>query len=54
MTEEEALAQSTGWADQAKGLFGYLPFLAANVLVGTGKYEFHQSGCWGYIVRRKS
>lgn len=54
MTEEEALTQSTGWADGCQGCFGYLPFKAANFLVGTGKYEFLQVCCWGYIVRLRT
>jgi len=53
MTEESALTKSTNWADKNKGYFGYLPFEAANFLVGTGKYEFHQVCCWGYIVRQR-
>jgi hypothetical protein len=49
MTEEEALASSTGWT---KGEYiGYLGFHAANFLVGTGKYQFHQSCCWGYTLK---
>lgn len=52
MTEEEALAQSTGWVKMNR-LEGYLPFSAANYLVGTGKYQYHQSCCWGYIVEKK-
>ena len=51
-TEESALANSTGWVRGMDGLYGYLPFSAANFLVGTGRYEFHQCGCWGYVVKR--
>ena len=49
MTEEQALSKSTGWVN-TNGLIGYLPFAAANFLVGTGKYKWFQSCCWGYIL----
>lgn len=32
-------------------MVGYLPFAAANHLVGTGRYEFWQATCWGYVIR---
>lgn len=51
MNENDALAKSTKWVD-ADGLNGYLPFSAANFLVGTGRYEYFQCCCWGYIVRK--
>lgn len=53
MTEQSALSQSTEWINGSDRLYGYLPFQAANFLVGTGKYEWAQSTCWGYIVRLK-
>lgn len=51
MTEQEALSSSTGFHNH-DNLIGYLPFMAANYLVGTGKYQFESCGCWGYIVKR--
>lgn len=48
LTEEKALAQSTGWASIP--YVGYLPFSSANYLVSTGKYEVC---CWGYILKQK-
>ncbi len=51
-TEETALATSTGWVTYPH-LRGYLPFAAANYLVGTGRWQFEQVCCWGYIVGRK-
>jgi hypothetical protein len=53
MTEAEALSKSTGWINPPYREIGYLPFAAANFLVGTGRYEFVQAGCWGYVVRPK-
>lgn len=50
MSETEAIASSTNWVNGE--LIGYLGFRAANFLVGTGKYEFHQVCCWGYVVKR--
>lgn len=35
-----------------EGLSGYLPFSAANFLVGTRRYVFQQVTCWGYVVKR--
>ena len=52
MTEAAALAQSSGWVRGA--LEGYLPLSAANALVRTGHWEFHQVTPWGYVVRRVS
>jgi len=52
MTEEYALSLSTGWINM-DGMIGYLPFEAANFLVGTGKWIWWQSGWMGYVVRRK-
>lgn len=50
MTEEEALATSTGWA---KGEYiGYLGFRAVNVLLATKKYQLHQSCAWGYTLKK--
>jgi hypothetical protein len=54
-TEETALATSTGWCNgmtQGRYLIGYLPFGAANFLVGTGKYKFFNVHCWGYILEK--
>ena len=51
MTEQEALAQSTNWFSEG-GLVGYLPFEAANFLVGTRKYQFEACCCWGYTVSK--
>jgi len=53
MTEQEALSKSTGWINH-NGLIGYFSFEVANYLVGTGKYKFHQSCCWGYILEIES
>ena len=50
MTIESALAQSTGWIKAPHREVGYLPFRAANFLVGTGRYKFTQITCWGYVV----
>jgi hypothetical protein len=50
MTEETALASSTGWAHG--DYIGYLGFKAANFLVSTKKYEFADAGPWGYVVRK--
>lgn len=52
MNEEQALKQSTGFIAM-NGLIGYLPFAAANFLVGTGRYVFHQCCCWGYVLERR-
>lgn len=54
MTEDAALAQSTGWVRGLDDLYGYLPFRAANFLVGTGRYVFEQVCAWGYVVKRVS
>ena len=52
MEEREALAQSTGWVN-INGKIGYLPFAAANFLVGTKKWQFCSSGMWGYILEKR-
>ena len=49
MTEKKALEYSTGFVDY-NNLIGYFPFSAANYLVSTGKYKFHQSTWCGYIL----
>jgi hypothetical protein len=49
--EEAALETSTGWID-TDGLLGYFGLHAANILVGTGKYQWHQVCAWGYILKR--
>lgn len=54
--EAEALATSTGFVDLHQDgyhLVGYLPFSAANYLVGTARWEFQQVSCWGYVVRQR-
>ncbi len=51
-TKESALAASTGWVNM-DGMIGYLPFAAANYLVGSGDYVFEQVTPWGYVVRHK-
>ena len=51
MTEQEALATSTNFID-IDGLLGYFAIRAANFLVGTGKYKFHQCCCWGYVLKK--
>ena len=45
-----ALSQSTKWINGKNNLYGHLPFDAANYLVLTGKFQFHQSTPWGYVV----
>lgn len=52
MSEEEALAQSTGFINY-EHIRGYLPFHAANALVASGKWVFKQVTCWGYVVERR-
>lgn len=52
MTEEEALSKSSGYYN-VDGLIGYLPFEAANCLVGTGHYSFEACCCWGYVCRKR-
>ena len=49
MSEAEALAMSSGFHNTG-GRVGYLPFVAANFLVGTGRWRFVAVHCWGYIV----
>jgi hypothetical protein len=51
--ETEALARSTGFVNCA-GLIGYLPFTAANTLVRTKRYRWHQSCAWGYVLQKVS
>ena len=51
LTEKKALACSTGFVDY-NNLMGYFPFSAANNLVSTGGYKFHQSTWCGYILIR--
>jgi len=51
MNKKKALASCTGFIN-CDGLLGYFPFRAANYLVGTGEYHYHQSCCWGYILRK--
>ena len=51
MTEEIALSKCTGFID-CNSLLGYLPFEAANFLVGTRKYAFYSAGCWGYVLEK--
>jgi hypothetical protein len=53
MNEEKALSLSSGWV-KTGNLVGYLPFKAANFLVGTGKYRFEQVCCWGYVLRKRA
>lgn len=52
--EARALSQSTGWLNGMHGLYGYLPFSAAQTLVASGKYAYHQVAPWGYIVQARS
>jgi hypothetical protein len=52
MSEEDAIASSNKWIN-IDGMVGYLNFEAANFLVGTGKWEWHQSGWMGYVVRKR-
>jgi hypothetical protein len=51
MTEQEALRKSTGFVNY-DGLIGYLPFRAANELVRSGRYVWHQCCAWGYVVKK--
>jgi len=57
VTEEEALRQSTGFVNCSSRdggwLIGYLPFDAANTLMGTGKYAWWQASVWGYVLQCK-
>lgn len=52
MTEDDALALSTGWVDYPN-VRGYLPFKAVNPLLATGKWVIKQATCWGYVVERR-
>ena len=51
MEVAEALKQCSGFVDLGD-LSGYYPFQAANVLVGSGEYQFEQSTCWGYVLKK--
>lgn len=51
MSEDEALAKSTGWVNYPD-IRGYLPFKAANALAATGNWKFKQATCWGYVMER--
>lgn len=53
MTREEALKSCTGFVNYPE-LNGYFPFRAANALVETGEFVFHQASPWGYVLRRLS
>lgn len=50
MSEEKALAMSTGYFQD--GRIGFLPFEAANFLVGTGRYQFETVGFFGYVISK--
>ena len=51
MSDVDLLAKSSGWVKGQDGLYGYLPFGAANALVATGRWVYWQCCCWGYIVK---
>jgi hypothetical protein len=52
MTEQEALKTCSGFIN-INGLIGYFGFRAANLLVSTEKYKFHQVCFWGYVLERR-
>ena len=47
--EEDALKTCTDFINYPN-IRGYFPFHAANFLVRTGKYYFHNVTCWGYVL----
>lgn len=51
MDIEYALKQSTGFVNM-DGMIGYLPFSAANFLVGTKQYVYQQVTPWGYVIKK--
>lgn len=47
--EASLLARSSGYFNGGRHV-GYLPFAAANTLVGTGRWQFTRVDFWGYII----